>query len=233
MHVNAGAPLAGTRRLAAAVAAKHALPPLPSRRKCRHNSKSPVPASSATPSMRAAKNLDAEMIRELAAGRLVVPASQITLPTTSSPPSVAAPSRSSQHRPPTSAPPSTGNRQDELAIDHGPTPSWTSAPARTLTKPAAFSPNARHVRHRPHLRSHRRCDVEDVDYDTILSVIEKQAHQGVDFFTIHAGTLREHVELTAGRVCGIVRRCTAGNGCSTTANRAPCEVFDDICGIMR
>ncbi len=30
-------------------------------------------------------------------------------------------------------------------------------------------------------------DVEDIDYDTILSVLEKQAEQGVDFFTVHAG----------------------------------------------
>ena len=30
--------------------------------------------------------------------------------------------------------------------------------------------------------------VEEIDYATILKVAEKQARQGVDFFTIHAGT---------------------------------------------
>ena len=46
--------------------------------------------------------------------------------------------------------------------------------------------------------------VEDIDYDTILKVVEKQARQGVDFFTIHAGLLREHLPLLKDRVCGIV-----------------------------
>ena len=32
-------------------------------------------------------------------------------------------------------------------------------------------------------------DVEDIDRKTILDVVEKQAKQGVDFFTIHAGLL--------------------------------------------
>jgi phosphomethylpyrimidine synthase len=49
-------------------------------------------------------------------------------------------------------------------------------------------------------------DVEDIDYNTILQVVEKQAKQGVDFFTIHAGLLKEHLEPASRRVCGIVSR---------------------------
>ena len=43
-------------------------------------------------------------------------------------------------------------------------------------------------------------NVEDVTIDGILAVIEKQAAQGVDFFTIHAGLLREHLPLLQSRV---------------------------------
>src|SRR5262249_674684 len=40
----------------------------------------------------------------------------------------------------------------------------------------------------------------------LLEVIEEQAQQGVDYMTIHAGVLVQHVPLTANRVTGIVSR---------------------------
>ncbi len=40
----------------------------------------------------------------------------------------------------------------------------------------------------------------------MLSLIEKQAAQGVDFMTIHAGLLRKHLPLAEKRVTGIVSR---------------------------
>ena len=49
-------------------------------------------------------------------------------------------------------------------------------------------------------------NVEDLTYDDILATIAKQARQGVDFFTIHAGLLREHLPLVTGRLAGIVSR---------------------------
>ncbi|GAG93903.1 unnamed protein product, partial [marine sediment metagenome] len=49
-------------------------------------------------------------------------------------------------------------------------------------------------------------NVEDIDRKTILDTIEKQARQGVDFFTIHAGVLKEHLGLLESRVAGIVSR---------------------------
>src|SRR5262249_7777877 len=48
--------------------------------------------------------------------------------------------------------------------------------------------------------------LEDLSHDVILDEIERQARQGVDYFTIHAGVLREHLPLVAPRVCGIVSR---------------------------
>jgi phosphomethylpyrimidine synthase len=48
--------------------------------------------------------------------------------------------------------------------------------------------------------------VEELTVADILATVEKQARQGVDFFTIHAGLLRKHLPLVAGRKMGIVSR---------------------------
>ena len=47
---------------------------------------------------------------------------------------------------------------------------------------------------------------EEITHDLLLDVIEKQAEQGVDYMTIHAGVLLEHLPLTDGRKTGIVSR---------------------------
>ncbi len=48
--------------------------------------------------------------------------------------------------------------------------------------------------------------VQDLTIDVMLEVIEEQAEQGVDYMTIHAGVLVQHVPLAAKRVTGIVSR---------------------------
>src|SRR5256885_3283799 len=40
----------------------------------------------------------------------------------------------------------------------------------------------------------------------MLEIIEEQAEQGVDYMTIHAGVLREHVPFVCKRITGIVSR---------------------------
>jgi phosphomethylpyrimidine synthase len=47
---------------------------------------------------------------------------------------------------------------------------------------------------------------EAIAPELLLNVIEKQAGQGVDYMTIHAGILAEHLPLTDGRKTGIVSR---------------------------
>jgi len=47
---------------------------------------------------------------------------------------------------------------------------------------------------------------EEITHELLLDVIEKQAEQGVDYMTIHAGLLLEHLPLTDGRKTGIVSR---------------------------
>ncbi len=48
--------------------------------------------------------------------------------------------------------------------------------------------------------------VTDLTAQDMLDVIEKQARQGVDYMTIHAGILLEHLPLIHGRITGIVSR---------------------------
>ncbi len=78
--------------------------------------------------------------------------------------------------------------------------------------------------------------IEELTYDDILAEIEKQARQGVDYFTVHAGILREHLGLISRRVCGLVSR-----GGSLLAKwmihhnkqNPMYEIFDEISAIMR
>ena len=48
--------------------------------------------------------------------------------------------------------------------------------------------------------------VTDLTAQDMLDVIEKHARQGVDYMTIHAGILLEHLPLIHGRITGIVSR---------------------------
>ena len=48
--------------------------------------------------------------------------------------------------------------------------------------------------------------VEDLTAEVLLEVIEEQAEQGVDYMTIHAGVLVQHIPLTTRRITGIVSR---------------------------
>ncbi len=77
--------------------------------------------------------------------------------------------------------------------------------------------------------------VEDIDSKVIIEVIEKQAKQGVDFFTIHAGVLKEHLPLLEKRVGGIVSRGGAllAKWMIYHNKQNPLyDMFDDLCGIM-
>lgn len=77
--------------------------------------------------------------------------------------------------------------------------------------------------------------VDQIDEDSILETIEKQAQQGVDFFTIHAGLLREHLEFVPKRLCGIVSRggaLLAKWMVHHNRQNPMYELFDDICDIM-
>ncbi len=48
--------------------------------------------------------------------------------------------------------------------------------------------------------------IEDLNDEIILATLEHQAQQGVDYFTIHAGVLKEHLPFIRKRLIGIVSR---------------------------
>ena len=78
--------------------------------------------------------------------------------------------------------------------------------------------------------------LDDLDERVILETLEHQASQGVDYFTIHAGVLREHLPLVKRRLIGIVSR-----GGSLLAKwmlmkgrqNIMYEMWDAICDVMR
>ncbi|MEM7626754.1 MAG: phosphomethylpyrimidine synthase ThiC [Planctomycetota bacterium] len=48
--------------------------------------------------------------------------------------------------------------------------------------------------------------IDDLDEQIILDTVEHQARQGVDYMTIHAGILKEHIKLAKNRLIGLVSR---------------------------
>jgi len=78
--------------------------------------------------------------------------------------------------------------------------------------------------------------VEQVNEKIIFDVIERQAKQGVDFFTIHAGVLKEYLPLVGKRVMGIVSRGGAllAEWMLHHGKQNPLyTMFDELCAIMR
>jgi phosphomethylpyrimidine synthase len=78
--------------------------------------------------------------------------------------------------------------------------------------------------------------IEELTHDVILKELEKQAKQGVDYFTIHAGVLREHLPYVRKRLIGIVSRggsLLAKWMLHHSRQNPMYEIFDDICDIMR
>ncbi|MFQ5632995.1 MAG: phosphomethylpyrimidine synthase ThiC, partial [bacterium] len=76
---------------------------------------------------------------------------------------------------------------------------------------------------------------EQIDFSDIMAVCEKQAEQGVDFFTIHAGIRREHLELAEKRLAGIVSRGGALLAKWMIANNQEnplYEHFDELCKLL-
>jgi phosphomethylpyrimidine synthase len=77
--------------------------------------------------------------------------------------------------------------------------------------------------------------VEELTADDLLGMIEHQAQQGVDYMTIHAGILLEHLPLVYGRVTGIVSRGGSLHAYWMMHHRRQnplYERFDDICEIL-
>ncbi len=78
--------------------------------------------------------------------------------------------------------------------------------------------------------------VEDLTADDMIDMIEHQAKQGVDYMTIHAGVLLEHLPLVQHRITGIVSRGGALMAQWMLAHRKQNPLythFDTLCRIFR
>ncbi len=79
-------------------------------------------------------------------------------------------------------------------------------------------------------------DPADLTPRMMLDMVEHQAKQGVDYMTIHAGVLLEHVPLTRDRLTGIVSRggaLMAGWMVAHHKQNPWYTHFDELCDIMR
>ncbi|MFL5579517.1 MAG: phosphomethylpyrimidine synthase ThiC [Gemmatimonadaceae bacterium] len=79
-------------------------------------------------------------------------------------------------------------------------------------------------------------DVADMTAQQLLDMIEHQARQGVDYMTLHAGILLEHLPLVYGRVTGIVSRGGSLHAVWMMARREQNPLythFDEVCEILR
>ncbi len=78
--------------------------------------------------------------------------------------------------------------------------------------------------------------LEQLDDEAILAMVERQAEQGVDYFTIHAGVLREHLPYVKDRLIGIVSRggSLLAKWMLVHQRQNPMyTLWEDICDIMR
>jgi phosphomethylpyrimidine synthase len=78
--------------------------------------------------------------------------------------------------------------------------------------------------------------IEDLTPEIIVQTLEFQAKQGVDYFTIHAGVLREHLPYIKDRLIGIVSRggSLLAKWMLTHKKQNPMyDHWEDICDVMR
>lgn len=78
--------------------------------------------------------------------------------------------------------------------------------------------------------------IDDLDKEVILDTLERQALQGVDYFTIHAGVLQEHLGLVRDRLIGIVSRggSLLAKWMILHGRQNPMyDLWEDICDVMR
>jgi len=78
--------------------------------------------------------------------------------------------------------------------------------------------------------------VEDLTPDDMIGMVEHQAKQGVDYMTIHAGVLLEHLPLVQHRITGIVSRGGALMAQWMLAHKRQNPFythFDKLCEIFR
>ncbi len=188
-------------------------------------------------------HLDAEAVRsEVAAGRMIIPANRVHLSYKLDPMAIGRASRTKINANLGASPVSSGTDEEleklrwairwggDTAMDlstGGDLDACREAIIRESEVPIGTVPMYSMIIGRK---------IEDLTYDIILKNLEHQAKQGVDYFTIHAGVLREHLPFVEKRLIGIVSRggSLLAKWMLVHGKQNPMyDLFDDICDIMR
>ena len=188
-------------------------------------------------------HLSAEQVRaEIAAGRMVVPANKVHLGMELDPMAIGRASRTKINANMGASPVSSGSLEEveklEWALNWGADTVMDLSTGGDLdaTREAIIKHSTAPIGTVPIYSMILGRDVEDLDASLVLECLEAQAQQGVDYFTIHAGVRRAHLDFVAQRLIGIVSR-----GGSLLAKwmlhhgreNLMAEIWDDICLLMR
>ena len=188
-------------------------------------------------------HLNVEQIRnEIAAGRMVVPANKVHLGMELDPMAIGRASRTKINANMGASPVSSGSLEEveklEWALRWGADTVMDLSTGGDLdaTREAIIKNSTAPIGTVPIYSMILGRTVEELDREMVLECLEAQAQQGVDYFTIHAGVRRAHLDFVAKRLIGIVSR-----GGSLLAKwmlhhgreNLMSEIWDDICLLMR
>ncbi|MGE3167034.1 MAG: phosphomethylpyrimidine synthase ThiC [Planctomycetota bacterium] len=188
-------------------------------------------------------HLTAEQVRdEVAAGRMVIPANRVHLGFRLDPMAIGRASKTKVNANLGASPVSSDTREELAKLDWA--IRWGADTAMDLSTGGNLDEcRAAIVRHStvpigtvPIYSMIVGRKLEDLDEAAILEGIERQAQQGVDYFTIHAGVRRAHLPLVRDRLIGIVSRggSLLAKWMLVHGRENPMyELWDDICDIMR
>jgi phosphomethylpyrimidine synthase len=188
-------------------------------------------------------HLSPEQVRdEVAAGRMIVPANRVHLGYRLDPMAIGRASRTKVNANLGASPVSSGTAEEVEKLEWavrwgadtvmdlstgGDLDACREAIVRASTVPVGTVPIYSMILGRK---------LEDLSEKVILETIEHQARQGVDYFTVHAGVLREHLPLLEKRLIGIVSRggSLLAKWMLIHGRQNPMyTLFDDLCDIMR
>ena len=188
-------------------------------------------------------HLSADQVREeIAAGRMVVPANKVHLGMELDPMAIGRASRTKINANMGASPVSSGSSEEveklEWALRWGADTVMDLSTGGDLdaTRDAIIKNSTAPIGTVPIYSMILGRSIEDLDREMVLACLESQAQQGVDYFTIHAGVRRAHLDGVAKRLIGIVSR-----GGSLLAKwmlhhgreNLMAEIWDEICLVMR
>ncbi len=188
-------------------------------------------------------HLTAEQVRdEIAAGRMVIPANKVHLGMELDPMAIGRATRTKINANMGASPVSSGSSEEveklEWALRWGADTVMDLSTGGDLdaTREAIIKHSSAPIGTVPIYSMILGRSIEELDREMVLDCLEAQARQGVDYFTIHAGVRRAHLDLVAKRLIGIVSR-----GGSLLAKwmlhhgreNLMAEIWDDICLLMR